>query len=96
MTVFQNRETQTPTRTLSNAIPRKRWSDNSNAVYFRYLIAKGYGWEDVLVKCRNIPGLSDIPAEIVRATVLKITLKRTAPTGRGKPPVGAKPLGKVR
>jgi hypothetical protein len=45
----------------------------------------------MIVKCRNV-GIA-LGEDTARD---RLGLKRTAPTGRGKPPVGAKPLVKVR
>lgn len=66
---------------------------NTIANTVRALAAKGFGHEDIVVRLRA-GGLRI--SDNGRERIKQIVLKRTAPTGRGKPPVGAKPLVKVR
>ena len=65
-TVFQPR---TPTNTDTKLSP-------ANKMYLRHLIERGYGWEDIVVKCRSIPLLRGIAPDAIRSLVLRFPIAR--------------------
>ncbi len=74
MTVSALSNTETPMNTDIQLSP-------ANKLYLRHLIERGYGWEDIVVKCRSIPLLRGIAPEAIRSLVLRFPLKARRPGG---------------
>lgn len=68
-------------KTPSNTANTDAKLSGANKTYLRHLVDRGYGWEDILVKCRRIPRLREIAPEALRSFVLR---KHDAPASRAR------------